>query len=955
MTGELVPARPTTPVGLHGTDGAIVAGGSVIASSTQYVRAEQAFVLPPEAYAPIPDAAATRGVSNIGTGTFVGRSNELLALEKVFARPAEAIVHAVHGLGGVGKSALAAHWAARRHEKIRWWVTADDTAAIDAGLAALAQALQPGLVGLPAELQTERAVAWLAGHHDWLLVLDNVEDPRHIRPLLDRVPGGRLLITTRRATGWHHEATATRLGVFNPAEAVDLFTRILSHHGPRNTAGTDAVCEELGHLALAIEQAAAYCAETGTDPLDYLDMLAQWPATMFAASATGSDSERTIARIWHLTLNRLDETPLAGDLLRILAWYAPDNIPRDLLHSLAQPPQLATAIGKLTAYNMITDNHDATLTVHRLVQALARTPDPNDPHRQPIAVDHARDQATACLSDSFPAGGIDQPETWPRCAALLPHADAIAHHHIPDRDTIQTARILYRAAAYRTGQGALAPAIHALQRALNTQTRVLGADHPDTLTWLSNLAYAYEAAGDLGRAIPLYERTLQDSERVLGRDHPNTLTSRNNLAVAYKEAGDLRRAIPLHEYTLREQERVLGRDHPDTLTSRNNLATAYQAAGDLGRAIPLLEGILQDCERVLGRDHPDTLTLRNNLAGAYDAAGDLRRAIPLHEYTLQERERVLGRDHPDTLTSRNNLATAYQAAGDLGRAIPLLEDILQDRERVLGRDHPDTLTSRNNLASTYEAAGDLRRSISLHEYNLRERERVLGRDHPDTPTSRSNLAYAYETLGDLGRAIPLYELSLRERERVLGANHPATLASSYNLASAYEAAGDLRRAIPLHEYTLRERERVLGGDHPDVRASRNNLAYAYEAAGDMGRAIPLYERTLQDSQRVLGRDHPDTLTSCSNLAGVYEAAGDLGRAIPLHEYTLRERERVLGRDHPDTLTSRNNLATAYAASGDLFRAIPLLERTLQDCERVLSPGHPTIALVRANLEEARYM
>ncbi len=561
------------PAALHGRDGAIVAGGDVTASSTQYIEAQQAFVLPPEAHAPIPDDAAVGGVSNIGAGLFVGRGSELAALEEAFARPGEVVVHAVHGLGGVGKSALAANWAARRHEKVRWWITADTAAAIEAGMAALARALQPGLAGLPAELQSERAVAWLAGRAGWLLILDNVEDPAHIRPLLDRLPGGRVLITTRRATGWHHDATTIRLGVLDPAEAVDLFTRILTLHGSRDTDGADAVCEELGHLALAVEQAAAYCAETGTTPRDYLDMLARWPATMFAAGTAGGDFERTIARIWHLTLNRLADTPLAGTLLRILAWYAPDAIPRDLLHGLTEPPQLATAIGRLTAYSMITDNHDGTLTIHRLLQALARTRDPDDPHRTPEAVDHARDQAAALLAHAFPTD-LDQPETWPRYRALLPHTDALTRNHTPDHDTPDTAHALGRAATYRMSQGLLAPAIHAFHRALTTLERVLGSDHPHTLTSRNNLAHAYQAAGDLERAIPLYKRNLAERERVLGSDHPHTLASRNNLAHAYKTAGDLKRAIPLYERTLADCERVLSPGHPTIAVVRANLERA---------------------------------------------------------------------------------------------------------------------------------------------------------------------------------------------------------------------------------------------------------------------------------------------------------------------------------------------------------------------------------------------
>ncbi|MFE4612008.1 tetratricopeptide repeat protein, partial [Streptomyces niveus] len=62
--------------------------------------------------------------------------------------------------------------------------------------------------------------------------------------------------------------------------------------------------------------------------------------------------------------------------------------------------------------------------------------------------------------------------------------------------------------------------------------RVLGEDHPSTLTSRNNLAYAYESAGDLGRAIPLYEQTLTDSVRLLGEDHPTTHVVRDNLQQA---------------------------------------------------------------------------------------------------------------------------------------------------------------------------------------------------------------------------------------------------------------------------------------------------------------------------------------------------------------------------------------------------------------------------------------
>ena len=286
------------------------------------------------------------------------------------------------------------------------------------------------------------------------------------------------------------------------------------------------------------------------------------------------------------------------------------------------------AVGRLAAYSMLTAA-SGTLAMHRLVQAVTRTPDPDDPHRDPQAIKAAQDQAVRQLAGALP--DWQDPAGWSGWRMLLPHIDALASHAPPGTDKQDTAYLLNRAGLFLNGQGQPGRAAGYFQRALVGRARVLGADHPDTLVSRNNLALAYQAAGDLGRAIPLVEQVLADSVRVLGADHPQTLSSRNSLAYTYESAGDLGRAIPLLEQVLADRLRVLGADHPHTLTSRNNLAAAYQAAGDPGRAIPLLEQVLADCVRVLGADHPHTLTSRNSLAYTYESAGYLGRAILLYE------------------------------------------------------------------------------------------------------------------------------------------------------------------------------------------------------------------------------------------------------------------------------------------------------------------------------------
>ncbi|GCE00686.1 hypothetical protein EHYA_08412 [Embleya hyalina] len=87
---------------------------------------------------------------------------------------------------------------------------ADSTTAIDAGLAAPARALQPGLVGLPAELQAERAIRRLADHHGWLLVLEDVDDPP-ASAVSDRSPGSRTPDHAVRPPGHRGANAATSL------------------------------------------------------------------------------------------------------------------------------------------------------------------------------------------------------------------------------------------------------------------------------------------------------------------------------------------------------------------------------------------------------------------------------------------------------------------------------------------------------------------------------------------------------------------------------------------------------------------------------------------------------------------------------------------------------------------------------------------------------------------------
>ena len=72
---------------------------------------------------------------------------------------------------------------------------------------------------------------------------------------------------------------------------------------------------------------------------------------------------------------------------------------------------------------------------------------------------------------------------------------------------------------------------------METSKTKLGADHPDTLTSMANLASTYRNQGRWEEAEKLDVQVMETSKTKLGADHPDTLTSMANLASTYRNQG----------------------------------------------------------------------------------------------------------------------------------------------------------------------------------------------------------------------------------------------------------------------------------------------------------------------------------------------------------------------------------------------------------------------------------
>jgi tetratricopeptide (TPR) repeat protein len=80
---------------------------------------------------------------------------------------------------------------------------------------------------------------------------------------------------------------------------------------------------------------------------------------------------------------------------------------------------------------------------------------------------------------------------------------------------------------------------------VETRKRVLGTEHPDTLTSIANLASTYRNQGRWKEAEELFVQVVETRKRVLGTEHPHALISIANLASTYRNQGRWKEAEEL--------------------------------------------------------------------------------------------------------------------------------------------------------------------------------------------------------------------------------------------------------------------------------------------------------------------------------------------------------------------------------------------------------------------------
>ena len=291
--------------------------------------------------------------------------------------PARDTAQGLDGLGGTGKTSLAATLAYECHDtqatRLVLWVTATGRDAVVTGYAQALSDLGEGpYQGESLEHAADRFVDRLRKPDlPWLVVLDDVADPAVVDGLWPTGPSGRVLVTTANpdAAAAAEHPRAAELGVFSPREAMTyLFAGDRLDVGQR--AGALDLVTELGFSPVALRHAAAFLTATELDCRQYhahFSQRRQGAARAFP-DGLGSTVAAALSLSWELA-DQFAPQGLAGRALALISMLSPHGIPYRVLSSeaartyltepagfLADETYVRTALSNLSRAGLITFN-----------------------------------------------------------------------------------------------------------------------------------------------------------------------------------------------------------------------------------------------------------------------------------------------------------------------------------------------------------------------------------------------------------------------------------------------------------------------------------------------------------------------------------------------------------------------------------------------------------------------
>jgi DNA-binding SARP family transcriptional activator/Tfp pilus assembly protein PilF len=478
----------------------------------QILDADPALIIP----APLAAGSAASVVPRelpAAVGNFTGRTDELEMLTSLIDGsgeevPGTVVISAIGGTAGVGKTALAVHWAhqvadrfpdGQLYVNLRGYDAAQPVPAGDA-LARFLRGLGVPGQEIPPE-EDERAARYrsLLSGKRILVVLDNARDVEQVRPLLPASSGCTVLVTSRDSlTGLVARDGATRLDLdlLPSADAVRLLRALIGPRADTDPEATAALAAQCCRLPLALRVAAELSAARPAVALaDLAEELADQRRRLDLLDG-GGDPAIAVRAVFSWSYRHLDAD--TGRTFRLAGLHPGPDLEPYAAAALTGTTvaQAGRLLDRLARAHLIEPARAGWYGMHDLLRAyaseLAVALDSEEERQSALTrlFDYFLHTAAAATAMLYPGERHRQPDMQPSATPLPPLASAAAAQSWLDDERATLAAVAVHAAEHGwPGHATSLAAI--LFPYLN-----LGGHYPEAVTVYAHAASAAHRRGD---------------------------------------------------------------------------------------------------------------------------------------------------------------------------------------------------------------------------------------------------------------------------------------------------------------------------------------------------------------------------------------------------------------------------------------------------------------------------
>lgn len=322
-------------------------------------------------------------------GHFTGRRRHLKLLDELLGHSADsgsgtAVISAIGGTAGIGKTTLALHWAqanaehfpdGQLHANLRGFAPGGRAMPPREVIRGFLDALGAPAATIPQDLDAQTALyrSLVAGRR-MLIVLDNARDTEQVRPLLPGTPSCVVIVTSRNQLAGlvaAEGAVPVTLDLLSENECHDLLARRL---GPERVAAepeaTAALIDLCARLPLALSIAAARAIVTpGMSLADLVDALHDVRDRLDILDI--GDATTDLRAVFSWSYGNL--APSTARMFRLLAVHPGPDISAPAAASLAGMPlpDARRALGELLRAHLVVEHAPGRFTFHDLLRAYA--------------------------------------------------------------------------------------------------------------------------------------------------------------------------------------------------------------------------------------------------------------------------------------------------------------------------------------------------------------------------------------------------------------------------------------------------------------------------------------------------------------------------------------------------------------------------------------------------------